>query len=48
MPWNLRFAELHDVYNNNSQAMWYGDLPFEEAAQILQDECQKIMQLDRG
>ena len=48
MPWNLRFAELHDVYNNNSQAMWYGDTPFEEAAQILQDECQKIMELDRG
>ena len=48
MPWNLRFAELHDVYANNSQAMFYGDLPFEEAAQILQDECQKIMVLPRG
>jgi multiple sugar transport system substrate-binding protein len=48
MPYNLRFAELHDVYNNNSQAMWYGDLPFEEAAQILNDECQKIMEMERG
>ena len=48
MPYNLRFAELHDVYNNNSQAMYYGDTPFEEAAQILQDECQKIMELPRG
>jgi ABC-type glycerol-3-phosphate transport system substrate-binding protein len=48
MPWNLRFAELHDVYNNNSQPMWYGETPFEEAVEILNDECQKIMALPRG
>jgi multiple sugar transport system substrate-binding protein len=48
MPWNLRYAELHDTYNNNSQAMYYGDTPFEEAVQILDEECQKIMELPRG
>lgn len=48
MPWNLRFQEVQDTWANLSLELQYGEAPFEEAAQNVQNECQKVMELKRG
>lgn len=46
-PSNLRFQELQDTWANTSPDLFYGDVPFEEGLQAVQDACQEIMQLPR-
>ena len=48
MPYTLRFQEVQDTWRNLSLELQYGEAPFEEAAQTVQDECQKVMVLERG
>jgi multiple sugar transport system substrate-binding protein len=48
MPYNLRFAELNDVYKNYAEDIFYGDVDFQAGIQTLTDECQKIMDQPRG
>ncbi len=47
-PWNLRFQEVQDTWANLSLELQYGEAPFEEAAEHVQAECQKVMELERG
>ena len=47
-PWNLRFQEVQDTWNNLSLELQYGEAPFEEAAENVQIECQKVMEIERG
>jgi ABC-type glycerol-3-phosphate transport system substrate-binding protein len=48
MPANLRFQELQDTWANTSPDLFYGDTPFEEGMQFVQDECQAIIELPRA
>ncbi len=47
-PSNLRFQELQDTWANTSSELFYGEVPFEEGLQAVQDACQEIMQLPRA
>jgi multiple sugar transport system substrate-binding protein len=47
-PYNLRFQEVQDTWNNLSLELQYGEVPFEEGMENVQAECQKIMELERG
>lgn len=48
MPNNLRFQELQDNWANTSPDLFYGDLPFEEGLQAVQDAMQEILDLPRA
>ena len=48
IPYNLRYSELQDKWNNTSLPLFYGEVPFEEGMKRVQDECQKIMDLPRS
>ncbi|MEZ4865145.1 MAG: extracellular solute-binding protein [Caldilineaceae bacterium] len=48
MPYNLRFQELQDTWANTSTELFYGEVGFEEGMQTVQDECQAIIDLERG
>jgi ABC-type glycerol-3-phosphate transport system substrate-binding protein len=47
MPYNLRYSELEDKWENVSQALFYGEVPFEEGMQKVQQACQAIVSLGR-
>ncbi len=46
-PYNLRFAELQDTWANTSDALFYGEVPFEQGLQSVQKQCQAIVELER-
>ena len=46
-PWNLRFQELFDTYNNQVQPLMYGEKTWDEQAPVIQAKCQEIMDLAR-
>lgn len=48
MPFNLRHPELQDNWANTSPDLFYGEVPFEEGLQAVQDACQEIMDLPRA
>jgi ABC-type glycerol-3-phosphate transport system substrate-binding protein len=48
MPGNLRFQELQDTWANTSPELFYGEVGFEEGMQLVQDECQAIVELPRA
>ena len=48
MPYNLRFDELQNTWANTCPDVFYGDLPFEEGMQVVQDACQEIMDQPRA
>ena len=48
MPYNLRFQELQDNWANTSPDVFYGDVPFEEGMQTVQDAMQEILDLPRA
>jgi len=48
MPNNLRFQELQDTWANTSPELFYGELGFEEGMQMVQDECQAVVELPRA
>lgn len=48
MPYNLRFQELQDNWANTSPEVFYGEVPFEEGMQAVQDACQEILDLPRA
>lgn len=43
MPYNLRFTELEDKWENTSQSLFYGEVPFQQGIQAVQKACQAIM-----
>jgi multiple sugar transport system substrate-binding protein len=47
-PYNLRFQEVQDTWNNLSLELQYGEVDFNAGAENVQAECQKIMELERG
>lgn len=47
MPYNARFSELEDKYENVSPALWYGQVAFADGIKKVQQECQAIMDLPR-
>ncbi len=48
MPNNLRFSELQDKWANTSEALWYGEVGFDEGIKKVQDACDAIVQLPRS
>ncbi|MBV7337404.1 extracellular solute-binding protein [Chloroflexi bacterium TSY] len=46
-PANLRFQELQDTWANTSKELFFGEMDFEEGMQLVQDECQAIVELER-
>ncbi len=48
MPYNLRFQELQDNWANTIPELFYGDVPFEEGMQSVQEACQEILDLPRA
>jgi ABC-type glycerol-3-phosphate transport system substrate-binding protein len=48
MPSNLRFQELQDTWANTSPELFYGEVGFDEGMQLVQDECQAIVELPRA
>lgn len=48
MPYNLRFQEFQDNWANTSPDLFYGEVPFEEGLQNVQDACQEILDLPRA
>ena len=46
-PYNLRFSELEDKFENVSYPLWYGEVPFEQGMQQVQQDCQTIMDQPR-
>ena len=47
-PYNLRFQELQDKWQNTTLPLWYGEVPFEQGIKHVQQECQTIMDQPRG
>ncbi|HLH72561.1 MAG TPA: hypothetical protein VKX96_04695, partial [Chloroflexota bacterium] len=43
IPANLRFNELQDKWANLSPPLFYGEVPFEQGIQQIQQQCEKIM-----
>jgi multiple sugar transport system substrate-binding protein len=48
MPSNLRFQELQDNWANTSPEIFYGEVPFAEGMQNVQDAMQEILDLPRA
>lgn len=48
LPYNLRFQELEDKWENVSQPLFYGEVPFDQGLQKVQQECQAILDLPRS
>jgi multiple sugar transport system substrate-binding protein len=48
MPGNLRHEELQSNWANTSPDVFYGDVPFEEGIQAVQDAMQEILDLERA
>jgi ABC-type glycerol-3-phosphate transport system substrate-binding protein len=48
MPWNLRFQELFDTWQNQTDALWDGQVAYSlDFAAKVEQECQKILDLPR-
>jgi ABC-type glycerol-3-phosphate transport system substrate-binding protein len=47
MPWNLRFVEANDVYQNEGDAIWTLEKTWDEHAQVVQDNVQKVLDMGR-
>ncbi|MGH2460467.1 MAG: extracellular solute-binding protein, partial [Chloroflexota bacterium] len=47
MPYNLRFSELEDKWENISQPVFYGEEAFGQGIQKVQEACQAIVDLPR-
>ncbi|HVC33470.1 MAG TPA: extracellular solute-binding protein [Chloroflexota bacterium] len=43
MPYNLRFSELEDKWENTSKTLFYGEEGFQTGLQAVQQACQTIM-----
>lgn len=46
-PYNFKFAELQDKWQNVSYSLWYGQEPFESGLQQVQQACQAICSAPR-
>jgi ABC-type glycerol-3-phosphate transport system substrate-binding protein len=47
MPYNLRFEEVVDKWSNVHHKLWYGEVGFQEGVDLIQRECQTIVDLPR-
>ncbi|HVC33708.1 MAG TPA: extracellular solute-binding protein [Chloroflexota bacterium] len=43
-PYNLRFSELEDKYENTSFPLWYGETAFQDGLNKVQQACEAIME----
>ncbi len=48
MPWNFRFSELQDKWQNLADQVFYGDVPFDAGVKQIQDQCGQIVGLPRA
>ncbi|MGI6375328.1 MAG: extracellular solute-binding protein [Anaerolineae bacterium] len=47
MPWNLRFVEANDVFNNEAAPIWSLEKSWEEQAPVVQKNVQQILDMER-
>ena len=47
LPYNLRYDELQDRFGNLILDLWYGEVDFGDGMDVVQQECQKIVDLPR-
>ncbi|MBC7237601.1 MAG: extracellular solute-binding protein, partial [Chloroflexi bacterium] len=47
MPWNLRFAELQDTWQNLTEALFYNEKTWDEVAPEVTKKCQEILDMPR-
>jgi multiple sugar transport system substrate-binding protein len=47
MPYNLRYDELQDTWVNNRLKLWYGEVPFEQGMQEIQEVVGAVVELPR-
>lgn len=47
MPWNTRFTEANDIFRNEMDLIWEGDVTWDEHASVIQRKVQEILDLDR-
>ncbi len=43
LPGNLRYAELQDAWSNHTQALFFGDVPFDQGMKDVQAACQAAL-----
>jgi multiple sugar transport system substrate-binding protein len=43
LPGNLRYAELQDAWSNKTQALFFGDAPFDQGMKDVQSACQAVL-----
>ncbi|HLH72592.1 MAG TPA: sugar ABC transporter substrate-binding protein [Chloroflexota bacterium] len=47
VPWNLRYTELEDKWENEGYGIFYGEVPLSDGIQKVQADCQAIVSLPR-
>lgn len=47
-PYNLRFSELEDKWENTSKPLFYGEVSFKQGMQQVQQACEAIMEEPRA
>lgn len=47
VPWNLRYTELEDKWENLAYGVFYGETPFDEGIKKVQEDCGAIVDLPR-
>ena len=46
MPKNTRFTEANDVFRNEIDLIWEGEVGWEEHAPVIEEKVQKVLDLD--
>ncbi len=46
MPKNTRFTEANDVFRNEIDLIWEGDVSWNEHAPVIEEKVQKVLDLD--
>ncbi|OUC09806.1 hypothetical protein RY27_00600, partial [Litorilinea aerophila] len=47
MPKNTRFTEANDIFRNEIDLIWEGEVSWEEHAPVIQEKVQAVLDLDR-
>ncbi len=46
MPSNTRFTEANDVFRNEIDLIWEGDVTWQEYAPVIEEKVQKVLDLE--
>ena len=47
MPKNTRFSEANDVFRNEIDLIWEGEVPWAEHAPVIVEKVQEVLDLDQ-